>query len=110
MWAKRPPAGMVREFGEGDTGSDVKAAEIHRQISEVYEENIMSGGMVRKWVRVFKDGRTNVNEEERSGRPSVITEDLVQKVDGKVREIRRFTISSLSNEFPRLQEVFFLEL
>ncbi|GBN21765.1 hypothetical protein AVEN_155627-1 [Araneus ventricosus] len=56
---------------------DVKAYEIHRQISEVYDENIMSEGMVRKWVRQFKDGRTNVHDEERSGRPSVITEDLV---------------------------------
>ncbi|GBM52668.1 hypothetical protein AVEN_246752-1 [Araneus ventricosus] len=63
---------------------EVKATEIQRQISEVYEENIMREGIVRKWVSVFKDGRTNVHDEERSGRPSVITEDLVQKVDGKV--------------------------
>lgn len=80
----------------------VKAAEIHRQISEVYGENIMSDGMVRKWVRAFKDGRQNVHDEERHGRPSVITEDLVQKVDEKVRENRRFTISSLSEEFPQV--------
>ncbi|GBO20996.1 hypothetical protein AVEN_90863-1 [Araneus ventricosus] len=64
---------------------DVKATENHRQISNVCEENIMSEGMVRKWVRAYKDGRTNVHDEERSGRPSVINEDLVQKVDGKVR-------------------------
>ncbi|GBM34254.1 hypothetical protein AVEN_206831-1 [Araneus ventricosus] len=61
----------------------------------------MSEGMVRKWVRAFKDDRRNALDEERSGRPSVITEDLVQNVDG-VRENRRFTISSLSNEFPQL--------
>ncbi|GBO24059.1 hypothetical protein AVEN_265749-1 [Araneus ventricosus] len=81
---------------------DVKAAEIHRQISAVYEESIMSEGMVRKWVRAFKGGSTNVHDEERSERPSVITEDMVQKVDAKVRENRRFTISSLSNEFPQV--------
>ena len=34
----------------------VKAAEIHRQISEVNGEDIMSDEMVRKWVRAFKDG------------------------------------------------------
>lgn len=62
----------------------------------------MSDAMVRKWVRAFKDGRPNVHEEERSGRPSVITEDLVQKVDAKVRENRCFTISSLSYEFPQV--------
>ncbi|GBM27915.1 hypothetical protein AVEN_59772-1 [Araneus ventricosus] len=77
---------------------DVKAAEIHREISEVYEENIMSEGMVRKWVRAFEDGRTNAHDEERSERLSEITEDLVRKVDGKVRKNRRFTISSSSTE------------
>ncbi|RZF32901.1 hypothetical protein LSTR_LSTR004292 [Laodelphax striatellus] len=58
----------------------------------------MSDGMVRKWVR---DGRTNVHDEERSGRPSVVNEDLVQKVDEKVRDNRRFTISSLFDCFPQ---------
>ncbi|GBN72461.1 hypothetical protein AVEN_82501-1 [Araneus ventricosus] len=81
---------------------DVKAANIHRQISEVYGENITSEGMVRKWVRAFKDGRRNVHDKERSGRFSLITEDLVQIVDEKVRENRRFTISSLSDEFPEV--------
>ncbi|GBM43605.1 hypothetical protein AVEN_210547-1 [Araneus ventricosus] len=70
------------------------------KITEVYEENTMSEGMVRKWVRAFKDGRTNVHDEERRGRSSVITEDLVPKVDGNARKNKRFTILSLSNESP----------
>ncbi|KAG8212636.1 hypothetical protein J437_LFUL018674 [Ladona fulva] len=36
-----------------------------------------------KWVRALEDGRMNVHDEERSVRPSVVTEDLVQKVDKK---------------------------
>ena len=35
----------------------VKTVEIHCNICEVYEKNIMSDEMVRKWVRAFKDGR-----------------------------------------------------
>ncbi|GBL66663.1 hypothetical protein AVEN_11627-1 [Araneus ventricosus] len=62
----------------------------------------MREGMVRKWVRAFKDGRTNVHDEESSGRHSVINEDLMQKVDGKVQVNRRFTIQSLSNELPQV--------
>ncbi|GBM37056.1 hypothetical protein AVEN_228075-1 [Araneus ventricosus] len=62
----------------------------------------MREGMIRKWVRAFKYGHTNVHDEERSGRPSVITEDLVQKVDRKVRKNKRFTILSFSNEFPQV--------
>uniref|UniRef100_A0A1B6GKI0 Mos1 transposase HTH domain-containing protein n=1 Tax=Cuerna arida TaxID=1464854 RepID=A0A1B6GKI0_9HEMI len=88
----------------------LKAIDIHHQISEVYGENIMSEGMVRKWVRAFKDGRTNVHDEERSGRPSVITDDLIQKVDCKVKENRRFTISSLAENFLLYQEVFSTKL
>ena len=34
----------------------VKSVEIHRNICEVYGQNTMSDGMVRKWVRAFKDG------------------------------------------------------
>ncbi|GBM14764.1 hypothetical protein AVEN_72030-1 [Araneus ventricosus] len=56
------------------SAKDVKTDEIHRQISE----------------------------GNRSGRPSVITEDLVQKVDRKLLENRRFTISSLYNECPQV--------
>ncbi|GBM71034.1 hypothetical protein AVEN_272380-1 [Araneus ventricosus] len=92
------------------SAKDVKAAEINRLISEVYVENIMSERMVRKWAGRFKDGPTNVHDEEGSGRPFVITEDLVQNVEGKVRENRHFMISSLSSEFHKFQEVFFMEM
>ena len=54
----------------------VKAIDIHREICAVYGQNIMSDGMVRKWVRTFKDGRTNVHDEKRSGRPSVVNDSL----------------------------------
>jgi hypothetical protein len=38
--------------------------------------------------------------EERSGRPSVVSDDLVQSVDPKIFE-RRYTISELKREFPQ---------
>jgi hypothetical protein len=47
-------------------------------------------------------GRTNIHVEERSGRPSVVSDDLVQTVDQKICERRRFTISELSCEFPQI--------
>ena len=43
----------------------------------------MSDGVVREWCRKFKDGRKNVHDEERSRRSSVISNDLLQKVDEK---------------------------
>ncbi|GFY09995.1 uncharacterized protein TNCV_3699561 [Trichonephila clavipes] len=62
----------------------------------------MSSSKVRKWVRAFKDGWENVHDEPRSGRPSVITDDLVNVVDEKICEDQRFTISTSALEFPNV--------
>jgi len=78
------------------------AAEIHRQPYELYGPNVMSESKVRQWCRLFKEGRTNVNDEERSVRPSVITDDLMEKLNTTIRGNRRFTISELSLEFPQV--------
>jgi hypothetical protein len=51
---------------------------------------------------MFKDGRKNFHDEERSGRPSVVSDDLVQNIDQKICERRRFTISELSCEFANI--------
>jgi hypothetical protein len=50
----------------------VKLADIHRQICDVYGENATNDGMVRKLVRKFNEGRDNMYNELRSGRPSVV--------------------------------------
>jgi [histone H3]-lysine36 N-dimethyltransferase SETMAR len=86
------------------------AAEIHRELCTVYGPNVMSAGVVREWVRAFKSGRTNVHDEERSGRPSVVTDDLVGKIDEKIRDNRRFTISQLSEEFPQISRTVLYEV
>jgi transposase len=46
----------------------------------------MREGTVRNWCRMFKDGRKNVHDEERSGRPSVVSDDLVESVEQKISE------------------------
>ena len=52
---------------------NVKLAVIHRHICEVYGENATSDGLVTKWVRMLNEGRDNVHDEPRSGRPVVFT-------------------------------------
>nr|XP_060640821.1 protein FAM32A isoform X1 [Anolis sagrei ordinatus] len=95
-----PAACEVRSVIRFLSARNLPAAEIHRQICEVYGDTVMSESKVRKWVRQFKDGRDNVHDEDRSGRPSLITDDLVASVEARIRENRRFTITGLSNEFP----------
>jgi hypothetical protein len=68
----------------------------------VYGQNVMSEGTVRQWRRMFKDGWTNVHDEERSGRPTVVSDDLVQSVDQNICERQRFTISELLCEFQHI--------
>jgi len=62
----------------------------------------MSDGMVRKWVRMVNEVRETVHDEARSGRPPLVNDDLVRKVNERVREDSRFTISDLSLHFSQI--------
>jgi len=81
---------------------NVLPSEIHHQICQVYGDNAMSDGMVRTWVWMFNGGRKNLHDEARSGRPSLVNGDLLLKVNERVRDDRRFTISDLSLHFPHI--------
>jgi len=81
---------------------NVLPSEVYHQICQVYGDNVMSDGVVRKWVRIFNERRENVHDEARSGRPSLVNDDLVRKVNERVRDERRFTISDLSLQFPHI--------
>jgi len=80
----------------------VLPSDTHHQICQVYGDNATSDGMVRKWVRMFNEGRKNVHDEARSGRPSLVNDDLVRKVNERVHYDRRFTIYDLSLHFPQI--------
>jgi len=81
---------------------NVLPSDIHHQICQVYGDNAMTDGMVRKWVRMFNEGRENVHDEARSGCPCLVNDDLVRKLNERVLDGRRFTISDLSLRFPQI--------
>jgi hypothetical protein len=72
----------------------VGPAEIYRQVCEFYGESAMSDGMARRWCRMFSEGRTNVHDDDKSDRPSLVTADLLDQVNEKIRENRRFSFFS----------------
>jgi hypothetical protein len=76
--------------------------EIHRELCAVYCQNKMSKEPARQWCRMFTDGRTNVHDEERSCRPSVVSDDLVHSVYQKVCGRWRFVISELTCGFQQI--------
>ncbi|UYV63878.1 hypothetical protein LAZ67_2005878 [Cordylochernes scorpioides] len=61
------------------------AKDIHTELCQVYEKGCMSSGMVRRWVREFKNGRTDVHDEPRAGRPSV-SDETIAKVEAAMLE------------------------
>jgi len=89
---------------------NVLPGEIHHQICQVYGDNEMSDGMVRKWVRMFNEGQKNMHNEARSGRPSLENNDLVHKVNKSVCDDRSFTISDLSLHFPQISRTLLYDI
>lgn len=88
---------------------NILPAEIHRELCSVHGET-MSDSAVRKWCRLFGEGRTNVHDEERSGRPSVVNDDFVEKINENVRENGKFTYTELSECFPQISRTVIYEI
>jgi hypothetical protein len=44
------------------TARNMKPADIHRQLCEVYGEHAMSDSMVRRWMRRFNEEHENVHD------------------------------------------------
>ena len=85
-------------------------SEVHQQICQVYGHNATSDGMVRKCVRMFNEGRENVHDEARSARPSLVNNALARKVNERMRDNRRFTISDLSLHFPQISRTLLYDI
>jgi len=74
-----------------------RPADIRKQIVAVYR-NFMNRQNVTKWCSEFSEGRTDVHDEQRSGRPYLISDDLLQ-------EIRRFPLVTSPKETSRREKV-----
>ncbi|KAJ4445220.1 hypothetical protein ANN_07021 [Periplaneta americana] len=65
-----------------------------------YGDTVMNERNVRKWCEMFNNGRTNVHDETRPGRPSLITEELKTKVNDRILQDRRTSLDELHIAFP----------
>lgn len=71
------------------------ATNIHRKLMEGYGNDVTCRQQVRKWVRLFRKGRTEIHDEEGSGRLSVVSDEFMRKVEEKVRNSRHVTLDDL---------------
>jgi hypothetical protein len=58
-------------------------AESHKQIVCVYGDD-MNQQNVTKWCREFSEGRTDVHDEQRIGKPSLSSDNLLEKIEGEI--------------------------
>ena len=89
---------------------NARPSEIHQRLVAVYGEHVINAASVRKWCTMFRNGRTDVHDAERSGRPSVITDALKQKVNRIIRENRHFTISEVYEECPEVSRALVYQI
>ena len=81
------------EYLKGKTGQ-----EIHCELTIVYESSAPSYAQVKFWVGEFKHGRTSLEDETRSGRPSDATdEEMCNKVRDLVYSDRRVKVEEIAN-------------
>ena len=74
-------------------------AEALKLLQEVYDDNKMSRTRLFEWHRRFKEGREEVEDDHRSGRPSTNrTDKNVERVRQKVRSDFRLTVRMTADE------------
>ena len=89
---------------------DVRPSEIHRILVAVCGEPVMNAASVRKWCTMFRNVRTDVHGAERSGRSSVITDALKQKVNRIIGQNRHFTVSEVYENYPEVSRTVVYEI
>ncbi|XP_076042215.1 histone-lysine N-methyltransferase SETMAR-like [Oratosquilla oratoria] len=70
-----------------------------RKIQTTFGDDVMGITQIKEWCNRFKDGRTTVESEPRSGRPSTCRNDqVIAKVNAVVMRDRRVTIREIAEE------------
>ena len=59
---------------------------------------------------MFNEGRESLHDEARSGRRSLVNDDLVRKFNERVRDDRHFTIFDLSLHFPQISRTLLYDI
>ena len=75
------------------------ATETLKLLQEVYGDDTMSITRLFEWHRRFKEGREEVEDDHRSGRPSTSkTDENAECLRQKVRSDRYLTVRMITNE------------
>ncbi|UYV63992.1 hypothetical protein LAZ67_2006273 [Cordylochernes scorpioides] len=72
--------------------NEIKCADAFRMLTVAYGEATLDRSNVYRWYKMFSEGREDVNDEERAGRPSTSTTDeKINEVEKMILANRRIT-------------------
>ena len=75
------------------------ATRTHGKLQQAFGDDAMSRAQAYHWHKMFSEGRTVVEDEQRSGRPSTArTSDNTVRVRELVRSDRRLTVKMTADE------------
>lgn len=75
------------------------ATTTYGKLQKAFGEEVMSRAQVFRWHKMFSEGRTNVEDEDRSGRPSTSRTDVnLARVRELVRSDRRLSVKMIAEE------------
>jgi len=71
--------------------------EAFQMLQQAYGEDCLSRTQNHEWYQRFKSGRTSIEDDPKSGRPSIsMDDDHVEKVVAVIRQNRRLTVREVA--------------
>ncbi|UYV60717.1 hypothetical protein LAZ67_1002021 [Cordylochernes scorpioides] len=79
--------------------NEIKCADAFRMLTVAYGEATLDRSNVYRWYKMFSEGREDVNDEERVGRPSTSTTDeKINEVEKMILANRRITVREVAED------------
>ena len=72
--------------------------ETFQMLQQAYREDCMSRSPCHEWYQCFESGRTSIENDPKSGRPSTSVDDDHEKVLALIRQNRRLTVREVAEE------------
>lgn len=89
----------IRFYIKTRTLLGVSASAIHEELTTAHGDRVVSYSTVQKWAKLFRDGRMEIEDDPRSGRPvSKITDESIEAIRRVIEDDPHATYDDLKAE------------